>query len=95
MSVQARPARSTLTDLEKRRKIIETVGMLPGKVGFTGLVRVLKGSIISHYKASSCANFGIFANEPKTAIERWVQELLEDGSLRRDDSEYRLIWPGN
>ncbi|MCL5104728.1 MAG: RecQ family ATP-dependent DNA helicase [Armatimonadetes bacterium] len=93
VSKQARPAEPNLTDSEKDRKIIETVRMIPGKVGFTGLVKVLKGSVASHIKRDRCPNFGILANEPKTTIERRVTRLIESGELVRDDGEYRLIWP--
>jgi ATP-dependent DNA helicase RecQ len=93
LSKQAKPIEARLTDDEKRAKVIETVAMIPGKVGFTGLVRVLKGSISSYIKRDTCPNFGIFANLPKATIERCVSELVEDGSIRRDDGEYRLIWP--
>ncbi len=55
------------------------------------MVKVLKGSIASHIKRDRCPNFGIFANEPKATIERYVHELLDDGCIVRDDSEYRLI----
>ncbi|MEN6356347.1 MAG: RecQ family ATP-dependent DNA helicase [Armatimonadota bacterium] len=95
ISRQACPIESPLSDEQRRRKIIETVNMIPGRVGFTGLVRVLKGSITSRIKRDTCPNFGIFANLPKTAVERCVSEMLQDGSIRRDDSEYRLIWPAD
>jgi len=81
------------TDEQKRLKIIETVNMIPGKVGFTGLVRVLKGSISSYIKKDTCPNFGVFADLPRATVERCVSKLLEDGSIFRDESEYRLIWP--
>lgn len=93
ISSQARPVQIDLTDDEKRLKVIETVNMIPGRVGFTGLVRVLKGSITSYIKRDTCPNFGIFANLPKAAIERCVNELIEEGELVRDDGEYRLLWP--
>jgi ATP-dependent DNA helicase RecQ len=97
ISKQAKPASPNLSDTEKMKCIIETVRMIPGKVGFTGLVKALKGSIASYIKLDQCPNFGILANEPKTTIERRVTELLESGQLVRDDSEYRLIWlaPGS
>lgn len=91
VSKQAKPAKVDLTDNQKRQKVLETVGMVSGQVGFTGLVRILKGSIASHIKTDRCSNFGIFANYPKATIERCVHELLDDGYLDRDDSEYRLI----
>lgn len=90
-SKQAVPAGPALTNEQKRMKILETVRMVSGQVGFTGLVRVLKGSIQSHIKRDRCPNFGILADDPKTAVERWVSELIEDGHLVRDDGEYRLI----
>ena len=93
LSKHAAPAKESLTDEQKRLKVIETVNMIPGKVGFTGLMRVLKGSITSYIKSDTCPNFGIFANLPRTTVERCVSELLEDGLIHRDDSEYRLIWP--
>ncbi|MCE5197752.1 MAG: RecQ family ATP-dependent DNA helicase [Armatimonadota bacterium] len=95
ISKQAAPIDGKISDDEKCRKIIETVEMIKGRVGFTGLIKVLKGSITSYIKRDTCPNFGIFANLPKATIERLVQELLDDGLLTRDDSEYRLIWPGN
>ncbi|MCE5322649.1 RecQ family ATP-dependent DNA helicase [bacterium] len=95
ISRQACPIESSLSDEQRRSKIIETVNMIPGRVGFTGLVRVLKGSITSHIKRDICPNFGIFANLPKAVVERCVSDMLEDGSIRRDDSEYRLIWPAD
>lgn len=95
ISRQARPVEAPLTDEEKRHKILETVRMVPGQVGFTGLVRVLKGSVASHIKRDRCPNFGVFAAEPKATIERYVGELLEEGYLRRDDSEFRLISLGS
>ncbi len=93
VSKQASPAEPNLSDSEKDRKIIETVRTIPGNVGFTGLVKVLKGSVASHIKRDRCPNFGILANEPKATIERRVTRLIESGELRRDDGEYRLIWP--
>jgi len=94
VSKQAAPAKSDLTDDERMRAIVETVRRMPGKVGFTGLVRLLKGSVASHIKRDRCPSFGILANEPKTTIERCVTRLLESDYLQRDDSEYRLIWLG-
>ncbi|MCE5314576.1 MAG: RecQ family ATP-dependent DNA helicase [Armatimonadota bacterium] len=93
VSKQAKPIETDLNDEQMRQKVLETVEKIPGKVGFTGLVRVLKGSMSSYIKRDSCSNFGIFANLPKTTVERCVQSLIEDGSIRRDDGEYRLIWP--
>lgn len=93
ISRQARPIESSLSDEQRRRKVIETVNMIPGRVGFTGLVRVLKGSITSRIKRDQCPNYGIFANLPKAAVEHCVSEMLEDGMICRDESEYRLIWP--
>ena len=93
VSRQAKPIETDLSDAEKKHRIIETVRMVPGKVGFTGLVRILKGSVASYIKHDTCANFGIFANLPKTVIERCVGELIEEGAIYRDDGEYRLIWP--
>ena len=95
ISKQAKPIKTNLTDDQKRQKVLETVRMVSGHVGFTGLVRVLKGSVASHIKRDRCPNFGIFADYPKATIERCVQELLDDGYLERDDSEYRLISLGN
>ena len=90
-SKHARAAETSLTDSQKRRTILETVRMVSEHVGFTGLVRVLKGSIASHIKRDRCPNFGVLANEPKATVERYVRELLDDGHLDRDESEYRLI----
>jgi len=87
-------ADSALTDKQKTRRILETVRMIPGQVGFTGLVRVLKGSIAGGIRRDRCPNFGVLAEEPKATIERRVSELLEQGYLVRDDSEYRLISVG-
>lgn len=89
-----RAADNTVSDDEKTRRILETVAMIPGKVGFVGLVRVLKGSFLSGIRRDRCKNFGILADEPKATVERRVSELLEQGLLVRDESEYRLIWPG-
>ncbi|MCX6343669.1 MAG: RecQ family ATP-dependent DNA helicase [Armatimonadetes bacterium] len=93
ISSQAKPIYADLTDSEKKRKIVETVRMIPGRVGFTGLVRVLKGSVQSYIKRDTCQNFGIFANLPKAAIERCVNDLIEEKRIARDDGEYRLLWP--
>lgn len=90
-SKRTAPAASSLSDEQRRRKVLETVAMIPAQVGFTGLVKVLKGSIASHIKHERCKNFGVLANVPKTTIERCVGELIESGHLDRDDGEYRLI----
>lgn len=81
-----------IMDDEKKRKILETVRALSGQVGFTGLVRILKGSVASYIRADRCRSFGVFANEPKATVERWVRQLLDEELLARDDSEYRLIF---
>lgn len=94
ISKQARPIEVNLTDAEKKREILEIVRMMPSRVGFTGLVRVLKGSIASGIKRDECPKFGVLANVPKTVIERCVTEMLEEGRLVRDDGEYRLIKVG-
>ena len=94
VSVQARSVSRDAGDDVKDRKVLETVKMLSGRVGFTGLVRVLKGSVASNIKRDRCPNFGILAAEPKTTIERRVASLLEQGYLLRDDSEFRLITLG-
>ena len=88
---KAKRADVSLTDQEKRQKILETVRSTPGQVGFTGLVRVLKGSIMSHIRQDRCPNFGVLANEPKGTIERCVEQMLDSGHLVRGDSDYRLI----
>lgn len=93
VSKQEANLKDIFTEEQKRLKIIETVNMIPGKVGFTGLVRVLKGSIASYIKIDTCPNFGVFADLPRATVERCVSKLLEDGSIFRDESEYRLIWP--
>ena len=54
ISRQAKPIETDLSDAEKKRKVIETVRMVPGKVGFTGLVRILKGSVASYIKHDTC-----------------------------------------
>ena len=95
VSKLANPIKTDLTDDQKRQKVLETVRMVAGNVGFTGLVRLLKGSVMSHIKRDRCPNFGIFADYPKATIERCIREMLDDGCLERDDSEYRLIWLGD
>lgn len=93
ISSDAIPITKKLTDIEKKNEVMETIRMIPGKVGFTGLVKVLKGSVSSYIQKRDCPNFGIFANLPKSVIEQCVSELIEEGLLFRDDSEYRLLWP--
>lgn len=91
VSREARPSRSTLSDEAVRRAILQTARSLSGQVGFTGLVKALKGSVSSHIKRDRCPSFGVLADRPKTTIERWVSDLLESGQLERDGGEYRLI----
>jgi ATP-dependent DNA helicase RecQ len=72
--------------------ILETVGMLPFRLGRTGLVKVLAGAVDSVVKADRCANYAVLKGCSASALERYVEQLVEAGLLARDDAdEYRRL----
>jgi ATP-dependent DNA helicase RecQ len=75
------------------RVILETVPALPFPMGRPGLVKVLAGAVDSVVKADRCDRYGALAGCPRSALERYVDQLLEAGLLSRDsEDEYRRLY---
>jgi ATP-dependent DNA helicase RecQ len=89
MAEAAQPA--PVLDRHPADIVLECVGTLPFRLGRTGLVRVLRGSVQAAVKEDRCGLFGALGSLPASQIEREIERLVEEGYLARDDSEFRLL----
>jgi ATP-dependent DNA helicase RecQ len=89
----ARPAAPTADQVpDLGRVILETVRALPFAMGRAGLVKVLAGAVDSVVKEDRCDRYGALAGCPRSALERYVDQILEAGLLSRDpEDEYRRL----
>jgi ATP-dependent DNA helicase RecQ len=71
--------------------ILECIAELPFQMGRTGVTKVLKGSAGAAVQADRSRHFAALAALPVSRIEREIDQLVEDGYLQRDDSEYRRL----
>ena len=72
--------------------VLRAIPTLPFKVGKTGLVRLLVGSVESTIRADRSPAFGRLGHLPKGQVERLVDGLVEGGWLDRDmEHDYKLI----
>lgn len=86
------PVSRSVTTADDALAVLEAVRTLPFRVGKTGLVRLLLGSIESRIQADRSSAFGALGELSKARIESLVDRLVDDGFLLRDlDHEYKLI----
>ncbi|MDO8682117.1 MAG: RecQ family ATP-dependent DNA helicase [Armatimonadota bacterium] len=85
------PTGPSVSKAETRAIILQAVATVPYPVGWTGLFRLLKGSIESSITKDKCPYFGALAGETKSEVENAISELLEQGYLERDTGEFRLL----
>ncbi len=65
---------------------LQVLHNLPFTVGRKGLLRILSGSVESPIGPDRCPEWGKLETWTKTATERLIDGLLEQGLLRRNDA---------
>jgi ATP-dependent DNA helicase RecQ len=74
------------------RALLETLDALPFSMGRTGLVKAAGGAADSVVKADRCPRHGILAGVPLSALARYVEQLVAEGWIARDEEdEYRRL----
>ena len=64
---------------------LRTLRDLPFSVGRTGLQRILTGSVESPIGPDRCAEWGRLQGWTKTATNRLIEELIDQGLVARND----------
>jgi ATP-dependent DNA helicase RecQ len=90
----SRPDRPTADDVPDLGSVIlRAVTSLPFPMGRAGLVKVLAGAVDSVVKKERCELYGSLAGIPSSALQRAVDQLVEEGLLRRDaEDEFRRLF---
>jgi ATP-dependent DNA helicase RecQ len=88
----ASPSPRSSTTAADAMATLEAVRTLPFRVGKTGLVRLLLGSVESRIRADRSDSFGRLSDVKKSRVEALIDRLIDDGLLYRDlEHEYKLI----
>lgn len=76
------------------KAVLETVSWCGGRFGVSRIVDILRGSrskALLAYGAQSCPTYGAGRTQSKTAMTRLVKDLVEEGYLHVEGSEYPTI----
>lgn len=83
---------SSMTSAEDALAVLSAVRTLPFPMGRTGLTKLLVGSLESRVREDRAPSFSVLQHLKKSAIERLINRLVEDGFLDRDvGHEFMLI----
>jgi ATP-dependent DNA helicase RecQ len=88
------PTISSHDDDEVARAILDTVSWCGGRFGVTRIVEILRGSrskAMLSYGSDSCPTYGSCRAESKPAVTRMVKDLIDEGYLQVEGSEYPTV----
>jgi ATP-dependent DNA helicase RecQ len=83
--VKPRPTMQPLDTQTATQSALRTLRNLPFSVGRTGLQRILTGSVESPIGPDRCAEWGRLQGWTKTATNRLIEELIDQGLVARND----------
>lgn len=81
-------------DEASARALLEAVSWCGGRFGISRVVEIVRGSrskALMSYGAERCATYGACRAQSKAAVTRMVKDLMEEGYLRVEGSDYPTI----
>lgn len=69
------------------KAMVDAVAALTWPLGYRGLVAMLRGSVAAPPSARRSPAFGVLESVPAGTVQRWLEQLVEEGHLVRDETD--------